>query len=113
MPVRYFIALPDPARARAAGELSFRSQGADGLAAELKDALRSDALFERWRSLQDDPDGVDAALGARDPAATVTGEQHDLHIDLVVVTSLPGAVFKHRMRLLAGSAWELRDVSAA
>lgn len=113
MPVRYFIALPDPGRARAAGEYPFRSQGAEGMAQELQESLRSDALFERWRASQDDPDGVDAALGARDPAATVSGEQHDLHIDLIVVTSLPGAVFKHRMRLLAGNAWELRDVSAA
>lgn len=113
MPVRYFIALPDPEHARGAGELPFRSQGADGIASELQDALRSDALFERWRGRQDDPDAVDPALAAADPAATVSGEQRDLGIDLIVVTSLPGGVFKHRMRLLAGNAWELRDVSAA
>ena len=40
------------------------------------------------------------------------GEQHDLHIDLIAVTSIPGGVLRHRLRLLAGSAWELRDVSA-
>ena len=40
------------------------------------------------------------------------GEQHDLHIDLVATTSLPGGVFKQRLRLLAGSGWQLRDVTA-
>lgn len=113
MATRYYISLPDPEKARASGDLAFRSQGADGIAMELQEALRGDALFERWRARQDDPDDVDPALGATDPGARVEGRQDDLHIDLIVVTSIPGAVFKHRLRLLAGSAWELRDVSAA
>ncbi|MCA0393553.1 MAG: hypothetical protein LCH70_05455 [Proteobacteria bacterium] len=113
MAIRYHVNLPDPERARAAGELPFASQGADGMARELQDALRGDALFERWRATQSDPDAVDPALGATDPAATVSGEQHDLHVELIVTTSLPGAVFKQRLRLLAGSAWELRDVRGA
>src|SRR3546814_7342171 len=82
------------------------------MARELQDALHTPALFERWRATQDDPDEVDPALGATDPAATVEGRQDDLHIDLIVVTSISGAVFKQRLRLLAGSAWELRDVSS-
>jgi len=110
MPTRYYIALPDPAKARAGGDYAFSSQGAGGFASELQEALRGDALFQRWRAAQDDPDGVDPALGATDPGATVEGQQDDLHIDLVATTSLPGSVFKHRLRLLAGSAWELRDV---
>ena len=110
MSVRYMIRLPEPGRARASGEFAFRSQGADGLAQELQDALRGDGLFQRWRATQEDPDAVDPALGATDPSAVVEGTQHDLHIDLVATSSIPGAVFKHRMRLLAGSAWELRDV---
>jgi hypothetical protein len=113
MPVRYFVSLPDPARAQNAGSHAFASHGAEGMAAELQDALRSDALFERWRLAQEEPDAVDPALGATDPAATVHGEQRDLRFELIVVTSLPGAVFRHRMQLLAGNAWELRDVSAA
>ena len=56
---------------------------------------------------------LDPSLGAVDEAATVHGESDDLHVDLIVVTSIPGGVFKHRMRLLAGNQWELRDVSAA
>jgi hypothetical protein len=114
MPTRYYLSLPDPQKARGSdGAFAFTAQGADAFAAQLQDALRSDALFERWRAAQDDPDGVDPSLGATDPNATVKGEQDDLHIDLIATTSLPGAVFKHRLRLLAGSGWELRDVSAA
>ncbi len=113
MATRYYLSLPDPAEARGEGAFSFTAQGADAFAAQLEDALRSDGLFQRWRATQEDPDGVDPALGATDPAATVKGEQDDLHIDLIAVTSLPGTVFKHRLRLLAGSGWELRDVSAA
>ena len=114
MPTRYYLSLPDPQRARGSdARFAFRAQGADALAQELQDALRSDALFQRWRGAQDDPDAIDPALAASDPAATVKGEQHDLHIDLIAVTSLTGNVFKHRLRLLAGSGWELRDVSAA
>ncbi|TDK20340.1 hypothetical protein E2F46_16190 [Luteimonas aestuarii] len=113
MAIRYFISLPDPAAARASGQFAFRSQGAGGMAEELQDALRGEGLFERWRAGQEDPDAVDPALGATDPDARVDGEQRDLRFDLMVTTSLPGSVFKHRMRLLAGSAWELRDVAAA
>lgn len=72
-----------------------------------------DALFLRWRAAQADPDAVDPALGATDPAATVRGEQHDLQIDLVAATSIPGAILKHRLRLLAGAGWQLRDVTSA
>ena len=114
MAIRYHIALPDPKLARGSDpEFAFRSQGAGGLAQELQEALRGGALFERWRNAQEDPEEVDPALGATDPTATVQGEQHDLHIDLIAVTSIPGAVLRHRLRLLAGNAWELRDVSAA
>jgi hypothetical protein len=114
MPTRFHLRLPDPANARGPDpEFAFRSNGAEGLAAELQDALRGPALFERWRLRQDDPESIDPGMGAVDPAARVTGEQHDLGIELVVVTALPGDVFKHRLRLLAGSHWQLRDVSAA
>ena len=114
MATRYYISLPDGARARGTTPgLSFTAQGADGFAEELQAALRSDGLFERWRKLQPEPDEVDVALGVTDPAATVEGKQDDLHIDLVVTTSLPGSVLKQRLRLLAGSGWELRDVTAA
>src|SRR5690606_9789710 len=89
------------------------SHGAEGMAQELQDALRGDALFQRWRATQDEPDEVDPALGVTDASAIVQGLPHDLHIDLVADTAIPGPVFKHRMRLLAGTAWELRAVRGA
>lgn len=113
MATRYYISLKDPARARGSdAAFSFTAHGAPEFAAQLQAALQSDDLFQRWRAAQEDPDAVDPGLGAVDPGATVTGEHDHLHVDLIVLTSLPGAVFKHRMRLLAGSEWELRDVSA-
>lgn len=113
MATRFYLSIPDPGALRAAGAFAFRSLGPEGLAEELQAALREDTLFQRWRAAQDDPDAVDPGLGATDPAATVRGEQHDLKIDLIAVTSIPGAILKHRLRLLAGSGWQLRDVSAA
>lgn len=114
MPIRYYISLNNPSSARGSDPaFSFSAHGADEFAAELQRALNSDGLFERWRQRQPDPDDVDMSLGTSDPATTVTGQQRDLQINLVVVTSLPGNILKHRMRLLAGNGWELRDVSSA
>ncbi|CAN5182465.1 hypothetical protein BH11PSE14_BH11PSE14_04940 [soil metagenome] len=113
MRTRYYLRLPDPSKARGTDPLlAFHSEGADGMAAELQEALRTSKLFERWRDRQDEPDDVDPSLGAVDPTASVEGRQQDLAIDLVVATDLPGAIFKQRLRLLAGSGWELRDVTA-
>ncbi|GAB3379953.1 hypothetical protein [Lysobacter fragariae] len=114
MATRYYISLPDPARARGSdAALAFNANGAEEFAAQLQEALRTTSLFERWRALQEDPDGVDPSFGATDPATTVHGAQDDLHVDLVVTSSIPGNVLKHRLRLLAGGGWELRDVTAA
>lgn len=114
MRTKYFLRLPDPAKAHGSEpSLAFKMSGAEGMAEELEEALRGAKLFDRWRNMQDDPDAVDPGMAATDPQATVTGQQHDLSVELVATTDLPGAVFKHRLRLLAGSAWELRDVRAA
>jgi hypothetical protein len=114
MRTKYYLRLPDPAKARGSEpELAFRSVGAEGMAEELEAALRGTQLFDRWRAMQDDPDAVDPGMGVVDPDASVSGKQHDLSVDLVATTSLPGAVFKHRLRILAGSGWELRDVTGA
>ena len=114
MPMRYYLRLPDPANARGADpDLAFRSEGAAGFAEELQAALRTPALFERWKAKQEEPDDVDPSLGATDPAATVTGEDKHLDVWLVATTSLPGPVFKQRMRWLAGSNWQLSDVKSA
>ena len=113
MSARFFISLPDPDAVSAAGAFAFRSRGAEGIADELRAALRTDALFQRWRAMQEDPDAVDPAMGAIDPDAAVAGQQNDLHVELVVVSSISSAVLRHRLRLLAGHAWQLRDVTAA
>jgi hypothetical protein len=114
MATRYYIGLKDPKKARGNDPaFSFSANGADEFASQLQKALRGDGLFRRWRDAQPDPEAVDASLGAVDPGATVKGEQHTLQIDLIVVTTIPGSEFKHRLRLLAGNAWELRDVSTA
>lgn len=114
MATRYYLSLPDGALARGSDpNLSFTAQGAEAFAGQLQAALREDALFERWRATQDDPDEVDMSLAATDPGATVVGKQDDLHIDLLVTTTIPGNVLKHRLRLLAGSGWTLRDVTSA
>ncbi len=110
---RYYLTLPDPKAARGSdANTSFNAHGAAEFASELEQALRSTALFERWRGQQKDPDDIDQALAAVDPAASVTGEQNDLRIDLVATTSLPASILRHRLRLLAGDGWQLRDVGA-
>ena len=113
MATRYYLRLPDPARARGSDPaFAFHSEGAEGLAAELQSALAEPGLFERWLAAQDDPEAVPSGLAGVDPSAKVVGKQHDLVIELEATTSLPGSAFKHRLRLLAGNGWELRDVRA-
>lgn len=111
MSVQYSISLPDPAKARGNDpRLSFSANGAEEFAAQLQAALRTPELFQRWKATLEDAEDVDPALGATDPDATVTGQQADLRINLQATTRLPGELFKQRLRLLAGSHWELRDV---
>lgn len=109
---QYHIRLPDPARARGDDPaLSFTAHGADGFAEQLREALTTNTLFERWRARQPEPDEVDPALGEVDPAAEVEGEQADLAILLRIRTRLGSSVLRQRLRWLAGSNWELRDVT--
>jgi hypothetical protein len=111
---RFYISIDDLAQARGTvASLSFQGDSPDSFAAELQSALRDAALFERWRALQADPDSVDPALGATDPAATVSAKQSDLHADVQVTTRLPHAILRHRLNLLAGAHWTLRDVKSA
>jgi hypothetical protein len=114
MATRYYLSLPEPSRARGGDPaLAFTAHGAEEFAAQLQEALRTTSLFERWRQRQDDPDDIDPSFGVTDPDAVVHGQQDDLHVGLVVTSSIPGNILKHRLRLLAGSGWELRDVTAA
>ncbi|MFT3790741.1 MAG: hypothetical protein QM741_06625 [Rudaea sp.] len=110
----FFIVVPDLAKARGqVPSLSYSGHSAESFAAQLQAALREPTLWERWRSMQPDPDAVDPLLGASDAQATVEAHQSDLHCDAKITTLLPHAVLKHRLGLLIGSNWTLRDVSAA
>lgn len=106
----YDIRLPDTSRLDHAGRFAMASRGPEAIAEDIQDALRGTALFERWRQTQEEPDEVDPALGVTDPAATVTGRQRNQGVDLVIDTSIPGEILRHRLGLLAGSAWEMRNV---
>jgi len=107
----YFLSVKDMAKAKGPdSELSFEGIGPDALAAALADAMRSDSLFQRWRAKQPDPDEVDPSLGVTDPGASAKGElsPNDRN-DVALTTSLPMRIVKHRLNLLIGSSWELRD----
>ena len=111
---RYLFSIDDLPKARGEShELSFQGGSPESFASMLQQALREPVLWERWRALQPDPDAVDPALGAYDPAAIATAQQADVHVSVEARSSLPHAVIKHRMTLLIGKHWTLRDVSAA
>lgn len=108
----FFITIADLSRARGdTPELAFDGESPETLAAQLQSALRETTLWERWRGLQDEPDDVDPRSGATDPAATVTGSLAAHRSELQVTTTLPHAIVKHRLDLLIGPHWQLRDVS--
>ncbi|MGA9332814.1 MAG: hypothetical protein WBV39_00875 [Rudaea sp.] len=111
---RYYFSVDDLAKARGQfNELSFNGSSPDSFAALLQSTLREPTLWHRWKAMQPDPDAVDPALGASDPQASVSANQSDMHTDIVVTTSLPHAVLKHRLTLLIGSHWRLHDVKPA
>ena len=113
MAVRFHLRIPDASRIQP-GPFATDARSPDGIAAALQDALRDDALFQRWRQAQPDPDDVDLSLAESDPAARVTGEQYDLAIDLLVTAAMHTSALRHRIdHLLGRGVWELRDVSAA
>lgn len=114
MAQRYYLSIDDLAHARGtSAELSFRDESPEAFAAALLAALREPALWQRWLAMQPDPDAVDPALGATDPGATVRVEPKDLRTDVAVTTTLPHAILRHRLNLLIGAHWTLRDVKAA
>ena len=87
------------------------SAGKADAAATACDSYAKSQLGDKTYSL--DKAALAKSMAAVDPQAKVEGKQHDLAVDLVATTDLPGAVFKHRLKLLAGSGWQLRDVTAA
>ena len=111
---RFSIGIDDLRAARGKVEsLSFHGDSPEALASQLQTALQQSALFDQWRAMQPDPDDVDPSLGATDPSATVSARQTDMNCAVQIMTTLPHAILKHRLTLLVGSHWTLRDVSAA
>ncbi len=110
----FYLVIPDLAQARGKIQaLSFDGTSAESFAGELQAALREPSLIQRWRAMQPDPDAIDEGLGACDPQANVVAQQSDLHINAQVTTTLSYALLKHRLGLLIGAHWTLRDVHAA
>lgn len=111
---RYYLSIDNLAIARGPDpDLAFQGSSPQAFADALQQALRETVLFQRWRDKQPDPDEVDGSLAPVDPNATVTAHQDDLHADVEVVTSLPHSVLRHRLFILIGQHWKLRDVRAA
>lgn len=111
---RYFIVVDNLAKARGSvGELSYTGESPNDFAAALQNALRGPALFQQWKALQPDPDAIDDSLGQTDASATVTAKQTDVHCDATITTTLPHTIIKHRLTLLIGRSWTLRDVTSA
>ncbi|NII11405.1 hypothetical protein [Oleiagrimonas sp. C23AA] len=111
---RYYLSIDDLAAARGEdAELAFDGKSPQALGQAVQSALQSDALFERWRAKQPEPDEVDPALAPVDPQAQAQASQADLKVDLTVTTTLPMRVLKHRLGLLLGPHWRLHDVRTA
>ncbi len=109
----YEFSIADLASARGdiAG-LAFDGAGPNHLAAAVQEALRYPGYYQQWRQLQDG-EVDDANLGLTDDQALARARVADLHVDLEVVTSLPMRVVRHRLSLLIGEHWQLRDVRSA
>ena len=111
--MKFYITLPDPEHARGGNAaVSFTAKGIDAFAEQLQHALSDRRFVEDWLAGmdEDEVDQIDPALLAIDAKAKVSGKLHGLGFMLVADTVLNGAAFKHRMRLLAGSHWQLVDV---
>ncbi len=110
----YYLSIADLAHARGPiAALSFDGAGPDDLATDVQAAMRTPVLFERWRAMQDDPDDVDASLAVTDSAATASARVDDLRIDMDLITDLPMSIVRHRLNLLIGPSWQLRDMRKA
>lgn len=111
---RYFVTIDSLSTARGENNtLSFKGESPDTFALVLQTALREPTLWEQWRSMEDEPDEVDPLGGATDAAASVTANLAGERTEVKITTTLPHALVKHRLDLLIGKSWKLRDVSAA
>jgi hypothetical protein len=110
----YYLSIADLAHARGPVQaLGYDGAGPNDLAAAVQNAMRTPELFERWRAMQDEPDDIDPTLGVVDPQATASARVADLCTDMDLITNLPMSVVRHRLNLLIGNSWQLRDMRKA
>lgn len=112
--MKFYITLPNPETARGSNPaLRFSAQGLEGFAEQLQYALSDRRYVEAWLAgmSEEESEQIDPQLMAIDAQAKVSGKLHGLGFMLIADTVLNGAAFKHRMRLLAGSHWQLVDVT--
>jgi hypothetical protein len=110
----YYFSINDLASAHGSDpQLAWDGANPADLAAAVREALRTPALFERWRAAQPEPDEVDTSLAVTDDSAEVRAAVADLHVDLELITTLPMRVVRQRLNLLIGPHWQLRDMRAA
>lgn len=110
----YYLSIADLGHARGADpRFAYDGAGPNDFAAALQAALSHDDLFQRWRAAQPEPDAVEASLAATDASAEVSAKVADLHTEVELITDLPMSVIRHRLYLLIGAAWQLRDLRSA
>ncbi|AIF46715.1 hypothetical protein [Dyella japonica] len=110
----YYLSIADLAHAHGpVPALSYDGAGPNDLAAAVQNAMRTTDLFAHWRALQDEPEDVDPSLGTVDPQAAASARVSDLHTDLDLITDLPMSIVRHRLNLLIGNSWQLRDMRKA
>ena len=80
------------------------------LAQTIAATLRDTFYAKQWRDAQAEPDQVDAGLLATDADASVSSEDRAQQVEMVITTTLPHRVLAHRLNLLLGAHWTLRDV---
>ncbi len=110
----FFIRIDDFSAARGDDPaLRFQGESPQALAGAIQAALATPDLFQRWRAAQAEPDEVDDSLAPVDAESRVEAQQADLGVDLTITTSLSMRIVRHRLGLLIGPHWTLRDVRAA
>ncbi|HET6631667.1 MAG TPA: hypothetical protein VFG73_03050 [Rhodanobacteraceae bacterium] len=108
---RFYFRIEDLAHAQGEySDLAFEGTSPAQFAAEFQRGLREPDLFRRWRKKQPDPEAVPESLAPFDPDATVVASAADMHTDVEVTTNLTHRVVAHRLTLLVGRGWTLRDV---
>ncbi len=109
---RFYIRVDNLALAEGEdSEFAFTGSSPAAFAEQFQRGLRQRDLFKHWRDKQEDPDAVPDELSPCDPNAIVEASGSDLHTDVEVSTNLLHRVVAHRLTLLIGPHWTLRDVS--